>query len=268
MQTNSFYLYSNLINVYLNLSPEWQTERYRNVYNRTLKIYRGVDNRIDIQVRNSDQKAIDITGYTPVISIVNREESLILKKDATVVSLTTGRVYVDLLETELWNIEPGFYKYSVHLESRTADGDNYVVNERKPAFTDSQYGVFATLEVYGSIKGEPLPVKEYRNFLRTSPASVGETGDDFYTSTLIEAGYETTRSQGLHTFAIYLNNYTGNLKLEASLDDSADPTNWSELNSFDFSDQNLLYHNVEGKWKWFRFVHTPSAGTVDKIIYR
>ena len=268
MQPNSFYLYNNLITTYLNLSSDWQTERYRNVYNRNLKIYRGVDNRVDIQVRNSDQKAIAITGFTPVFSMVNSEENLILKKDAITVSEDTGRVYIVISEEDLWDIEPGFYRYSIHLESRTPDGDNYVVNERKPAFTDSQYGVFSTLEVYGSVSGEPLPIKEYTNFLRTSPASVGDSEDEFFTSTLIEADYETTRSQSTHTFALYLNGYTGNVKLEASLDDSADPSNWTELNSFDFTDQGLLYHNTIGKWKWFRFVHTPVSGTLDKIIYR
>jgi hypothetical protein len=42
------------------------------VYNRNLKIFRGVDNRIDIQVRNSDQKASNIAGSTLVFNLVNQ----------------------------------------------------------------------------------------------------------------------------------------------------------------------------------------------------
>ena len=56
MHLISVYLYQNKIDVFTNAATAWQTERYRRVYNRNIKIYRGVDNRIDIQVRNSDQK--------------------------------------------------------------------------------------------------------------------------------------------------------------------------------------------------------------------
>jgi hypothetical protein len=56
MQFNPVYLYPNKVDVFTTPSDIWSTERYRRVYNRNLKIFRGVDNRIDIQVRNSDKK--------------------------------------------------------------------------------------------------------------------------------------------------------------------------------------------------------------------
>ena len=62
MQFNPVYLYSNKLDVFTSPSDSWSIERYRRVYNRNLKIFRGVDNRIDIQVRNSDQKASNIIG--------------------------------------------------------------------------------------------------------------------------------------------------------------------------------------------------------------
>jgi hypothetical protein len=80
MQLNSTYLYPNVVDVFLNLSATWQAERYRNVYNRNVKIYRGGDNRIDIQMKNSDQKAIPITtGYIPVFVLVNAEQEQVFK---------------------------------------------------------------------------------------------------------------------------------------------------------------------------------------------
>ena len=73
MQLISVYLYPNKIDVFTNASAAWQTKRYRRVYNRNIKIYRGVDNRIDLQVRNSDEKAADTTGSTLVFNLVERE---------------------------------------------------------------------------------------------------------------------------------------------------------------------------------------------------
>ena len=43
------------------------------VYNRGLMAYRSVDNRIDLQVRNSDEKKYNITGSTVVFNIINKE---------------------------------------------------------------------------------------------------------------------------------------------------------------------------------------------------
>lgn len=259
MQLNSVYLYPNRINAYLNLSAAWQAERYRNVYNRTLKVYRGSDNRIDFQVKNSDQKNIAITGYQPVFVLTNQDNEQVFKKDATIQDVSAGKVYVNLQQSDLWEIDQGFYKYSLMLESRTANGNGYTVQERKPTYIDSQYGASAILEIYGDLSGEPAPTVEVTKFKSTVPSSVGDTGATFYTSSLIDAQYYTSKALGSHTFVFYMTSYSGEIRLEASLDDGATPSNWTEVNTFQVSDRsNPFYHNVIGKYKWFRIVHTPN----------
>lgn len=267
MQPNSVYLYPNSVDVYLNLSSDWINERYRKVYNKNLKVHRGGDNRIDLKLKNSDQKAISFTGYVPVFILTN-DNKQILKKDAITVDAATGKSYVLLTEQELWEIEPGYYDYSVVLESRSAEGDDYVVTERKITFIDNQYGSKSILEILSSVQGDVVDSLEISKFSVTKPSSVGEDESTFYTSSLINPNYETSYSSSSHTFVYYLNNYTGNLKLEGSLDDSSTPKNWSELVSFDFVDQNIYYHNIVGKYRWFRIIHTPVSGTLDKILYR
>jgi len=85
MQFNPSYLYANKVDVFSDLGS-WQTERYRKVYQRTLKIYRGVDNPIDFQVRNSDQKPQSIAGQTVVFNLFAYEsQELIMSRDCTVV---------------------------------------------------------------------------------------------------------------------------------------------------------------------------------------
>lgn len=119
MQLNSVYLYSNKIDVFTNTLASWPTERYRRVYNRNLKIYRGVDNKIDIQVRNSDEKAANITGSTLVFNLITRDtKDLILNKDCNTQSLLNGRVYITITKEELENLESGFYNFTVVQEIR------------------------------------------------------------------------------------------------------------------------------------------------------
>lgn len=264
MQLNPVYLYPNKVNVYLNLSSAWQTERYRNVYNRTLKLYRGGDNRVDFQVKNSDQKPIEITGYQPVFVLVNQLEEQILKKDATIQSAATGKIYVTLSESDLWSIDKGFYRYSLILEARTANDFGYSVTERKPTYIDSQYGISAPVEVFGDISGEPVPSVEVNIFKETRPSSVGEEEPTFFTSSIIDAEYHTRKASAVHTFAFYMTNYTGEILIEASLSEGGNPSTWTELNSFQVSERSEpFYHNVEGKYRWFRVKHLPNQ--IDSI---
>lgn len=62
MQKISSYLYPNRIkcNLDLALSPlEW-----RIVYQKNVKLYKGLDNAVELDVRNNSQQRIDITGLT------------------------------------------------------------------------------------------------------------------------------------------------------------------------------------------------------------
>ena len=95
MLFNPVYLYSNKLDVFTSPSDAWSTERYRKVYNRNLKIYRGVDNRIDIQVRNSDQRASNVVGSTLVFNLVSKDtKNLVLQKDCSGMDLATGKVTI------------------------------------------------------------------------------------------------------------------------------------------------------------------------------
>ena len=107
MQFNPVYLYSNKLDVFTEQLAAWTTERYRKVYNRNLKIYKSVDNRIDIQVRNSDQKTMNITGSTLVFNLVARDtQDLVFHKDFTNQDSLTGKVTITISEEELFDLDP------------------------------------------------------------------------------------------------------------------------------------------------------------------
>ncbi len=277
MQLNSVYLYPNKIDVFTNALASWQTERYRRVYNRNLKIYRSVDNRIDLQVRNSDQKAADITGSTLVFNMITREgKDLVLSKDCTTSSASSGKVYVNLTKEELLDLESGFYNYSVTQELRTAvdgtayvAGNNFKVTSRTPMFQDSQYGAIGTLEVSGDVLGETEESVEVTKFEYINPAATGSTDPKYYTSSLIDALGHTQTASSLHTFQIYSTNYTGTVKIQGSLSEGGTPHVWTDIGSpITLSGASQTYRNVTGKYNFFRIRHFPTSGTVDKVLYR
>jgi hypothetical protein len=270
MQLNSVYLYPNKIDVFTNALASWQIERYRRVYNRNLKLYRSVDNRIDLQVRNSDQKAADVTGSVLVFNIITREgKDLILSKDCVSISPSNGRFYVNFSKDELNNIESGFYSYSIVNEVRsTIDADEYQVTSKTVMYQDSQYGAISTLEISGDVLGETEPSIELNKFEYINPATTGYPDPKYYTSSIIDTVGITQVPQSLHTFQIYSTNYTGTVKIQGSLSEGGTPHVWTDIETLSLTNASQTYQSVTGKYNFFRIRHFPTTGTVDKVLYR
>jgi hypothetical protein len=262
MQFNPVYLYSNKVDVFTNLDS-WTTERYRKVYQRNFKIYRGIDNRIDLQVRNSDEKAKDITGYTLVFNLVERgSQKLVLTKDCSIVSAVNGKFFVTLTEVEMNDLTKGFYDFSVYTVSTSG--------ARHLLYTDSQFGATGSIEVFGDIAGEP---KESTVIDTFNPIPTYWPNDGTSRSELVYSSPEFSSSNTIHTFAVYNSTYLGTIEIQASLEISSAPSagQWVSLATIINPENPVQYINVEGKWNWFRIKHTPdeeNLGTVDKVLYR
>jgi hypothetical protein len=244
------------------------------VYNRNLKIYRGVDNRIDIQVRNSDQKASNIVGSTLVFTLVSRDtKDLVLKKDFAAMDLATGKVTVNLTEQEVLNIDNGYYQYSIIKEVRsTIDSTDYKVTSRIPLYVDSQYDTIGTIEVSGDVYGDVAPSLVIDTFNYTNPFTQGDATPKWYESAIIDATPKINTGDPTHTFQFYSTNYTGTATIQGSLDNQgATPreSKWVDISTVDLA--TTKYKNIVGKYNWFRIKHVPATlntGTVDKILYR
>lgn len=262
MQINSVYLYPIRLEVYTTTLASWTTERYRKVYNNKLKVYRSVDNRIDLQVRNSDQKALAYTGTTLVFNLVARDgKDLILSKDFNNVSDTSGTARLILSQRDLLDLEPGMYNYSISQETRTAiNNDEYTVTSRVPMYFDAQYGAIGTIEVSGDVLGVANDSLEIKEFSYANPETQGETTPRFYISSIIDAQHDLVIPQSLHTFQFYSTNYSGIVTIQGSIRDDAAPSVWTDLVSFTPT-SDVEYKNVEGKFNWFRIKHMPSSSS-------
>lgn len=140
MQLNPCYLYSNRTDIYTNLGS-WTKERVRKVYQRTMKIYKGVDNRLDFQVRNNDNKPKDITDLASVTFniIAVDTKGIQLQKTVTIETAADGKMYVLLTEADIQDLERGYYHFSMFYTD--SDGGRF------PLYGDSQYDALGQLHV-------------------------------------------------------------------------------------------------------------------------
>lgn len=250
MQFNPSYLYANKVDVFSDLGS-WQTERYRKVYQRTLKIYRGVDNPIDFQVRNSDQKPQSIVGQTVVFNLFAYEsQELIMSRDCTVVDAAKGKVSVTISEGEALTLTPGFYTFSLYTLANSI---------KKPLYGDSQFGALGRLELIGNVYGNVIPTDVIATF---------NTEDTYKVSSAIDAKPHLNNNSALHTFAFYGTAYSGSVVIQASMDENTTTGNWIDLATIPLTNSSIAYKNIEGVWSWFRIKHTQTAGTLDKVLYR
>lgn len=250
------------------MSDTWSAERYRRVYNRNLKIYRGVDNKIDLQVRNNDQKPTNITGYHYVVHVTTTSGNAVCTLECIVNNATAGKISFILSTQLLYNIESGFYYFSVVQETRDAINESeYIVTSSRPTYVDSQYGVIGTMEVLGDVHGTAKDSLVIDNFSYVNPATVGEQTPKYYISSNINAQPQISAPQSLHTFQFYFSDYVGTVQIQGSIEEQGGtPSKWVDLALVDPNIDTFV--NITGKWSWFRIKHYPISGKLDKVLYR
>lgn len=271
MQHASVYLYSNKIDVYINPINSSLMETFNKVYNRNLKIVRGIDNTIELRVKNSDQRPANISNdvYLVFNLVDSNTQQHVFYKDCVIKDNSTGIASVTLTEQELLNIDPGFYNFNIIQEHRVSveSGSNeYTVRKRMPTYTNSMFDMSGIIEVKGDINGSAQPSIVINTFSYTNPIYVGEENPPYYTSSIVNAN--TGLASQFHTFQFYFDNFEGSVIIQASIDEQgATPYRWFDVDSFASFSENS-YRNVVGKFNWFRIRYVPTEGKITKVLYR
>jgi len=134
------YLYSNTVQVQI-LDPSIFTPRNRVVYSRPIIVYQGIDNPLQIVIKNQDQKAVDLTGYSVQIDIQDPLNKLTAYTFAvTFTDITKGQGTVILDKDTVNSLDQRIYK----LTMRTINDDD---SSEKPLYIDDNFNVPLDLQV-------------------------------------------------------------------------------------------------------------------------
>ena len=121
------------------------TTRNRVVYSRPIKVYQGIDNPIQIVVKNQDQKPVNLTGYSLQIDIqdpLNQVTAYSFAANASGAysNLTIGTTTLLFSADVVNSLDQRFYKLTARL-IKTAD------SSQAPLYIDDNFGVPLDLEV-------------------------------------------------------------------------------------------------------------------------
>jgi hypothetical protein len=140
MITVKTYLYPNTAEVQV-FDPAIFTTRNRQVYSRPIKVYQGVDNPVQVIVRNQDQKNVNLTGYTVQASIQDPTNKTTIETYAvTFANIAVGQGTFTLDKGTINTLENRFYKLTFKT-IKTSD------NTEQPVYIDDNYGVPLDLEI-------------------------------------------------------------------------------------------------------------------------
>ena len=259
MQLTPRYLIPNT--TILVLSQSGFTVEYIPVYARTLKVFKGIDNVLQFQVKNADNRPTNIIGYTPRFVAFNDQQELILEIEGIPLedgsSAMRGMFTVTITENELLSVKQQNISYNVHMEGTG--------NTKILTYANSHFDATGIIYVSASAYPGPRPSTEVSNFAAMSQSL------DKWKSDSVYASPETNSNTALHTVAIYSNGYTGTVTVQGTLEGTiTNDTIWADLSVLTLSQETEpVAANVFGTVTYLRFVtDVDPADLISKIVIR
>jgi hypothetical protein len=259
MHKISSYLYPNRVELLANLAG-FSTE-YTNVYQRTVKIYNGIDNTMEFDIKNADQKRIDLSTLSTIeMNVMDAGGNELPNSPYAVTPLnqTTlkGLATVTIPQGDLSDLSDQFLKFSV---TAVKDGNDVIL------YGDSRFGATGTIELIGNA----MPTFRDNRIFKTFTAEIDLNGHPTYHSSAIPATFYEAVKTEVMSFDVDLVGFTGSVWLENTKQSTinAESFKGSEyLDSYTFTDFTGTWtsaNNVIGDIKYFRISYTtPRANGV------
>lgn len=277
MQNLPIYLYNYRLDVTLDLDPTVKGVN-QVMYQRDLKIQKGIKNKVRVQFKNSDQKSVRVyntqTFVFSMFDVVNQR--LLLNKELEILdegtTSTRGLAQLTLNESDTLDLDRTDYQYTV----RMIDVDGSFL----PAYANTYYGMAGTLhltnEVYPVLK-DSVEVSAFTITFNDDIQKYEHKSGNIY------ANPEYNGNSGLHTLALYLTGYKGTVYIEGTLDNTPDSSgNYSTIMTKIYdgtTDIDAVTFN--GIYTYIRLIHVPATapgesnndnpnffGSFDKALYR
>ena len=257
MQLTPRYLVDNKITILAN-DAGFITE-YRPVYQRHIKVYKGIDNVLQFKVLNHDQKPVLLTSYTPKLVVFDQNKAMVIEKDCTVTddgsTNTRGNCKVTITENELLNLDTQFLSYNIYLVDSNS--------EKTLTYTDTHFGSDGVIHLEDNAFPGPLASYAITTFTEDNTVWYSES---------ISAQPAINGNEALHTAVVYTDSYIGDVTVQGTLENQVTgSTNWSDVSTITFtgSETEPKPINFNGVFSHLRVSATADpADKITKVLVR
>jgi hypothetical protein len=257
MQLTPRYLVDNKITILAN--DAGLITEYRPVYQRHIKVYKGIDNVLQFKVLNHDQKPKEITAYTPKFVVFDQNKVMVIEKDCTVTddgsTNTRGNCRVTITENELLNLDTQFLSYNIYLVDSNS--------EKTLTYTDTHFGSDGVIHLEDNAFPGPLASYSLTTFTEDNTVWYSES---------ISAQPAINGNEALHTAVVYTDSYIGDVTVQGTLENQVTgSTNWSDVSTITFtgSETEPKPINFNGVFSHLRVSATADpADKISKVLVR
>lgn len=227
------------------------------VYAKPLTLHKGVDNKIQFQFLNQEQKPVDITGKEITCRLIdNAGNATLLSKTLDLDLPLTGIASLNLNAAEIENIDAqksyysleipvGSFDYPVFVDQNAgARGDMYIVNSVLPSFVPSANISIPTGQAFPNLHTE------------------NQSGNYTYYSSVIN-----TEDNPILTIQTHYTEYYGNVVIEGSTEVDS---NWYTIDTeTDLANiTETRGYTIKGFHPFVRMSFTSNSGAVTNILAR
>lgn len=235
--------------------------RYMPVYAKPLTLHKGVDNMIQFQFLNQEQKPVDITGKEISCRIINYDGSTVLLRKALtpqyalngIAALIVNAADIEDIDAQKAHysleIPVGDFDYPVFVDQNAgARGDMNIVNSVLPAFVPSSNITIPT--------GQPFPNVDSNNSIQNALPNA----NTYYSSVI------NTEDNPILTIQTSFHQYNGDVGIEGSTIVDGD---WYPITTAVYANNsNTQGYTVHGYHPYIRMVFTSNTGAVTNILAR
>jgi hypothetical protein len=230
----SSYLYPNRIELLADVAGF--TTEYTNVYQKTVKIYNGIDNTIQFDIKNADQKRIDLATLSNIeLNVMDAQGAGLPNSPYTVTPLNQatlkGIATVTIPQEDLVDLADQYLTFSV---TATKDGNDVIL------YGDSRFGATGTIQLIGNAMPTFRNDRVYKDFT----ADIDLAGHPTYRSSSIPATfYEAVKTETM-SFSIDIRGFTGSVWLEATEQSTINAEAWKDSTIID----SQTFTDFTGTW--------------------
>ena len=230
---------------------------YMPQYAKPLTLHKGVDNQIQFQFLNQEQKPVDITGKSITCRIINYTGGEVLLQKALTLQLpATGIAALIVGPADIEDIDPQKCYYSLEIPVGAFD---------YPVFVDQNAGARGDMNIVNSvlpsfIPSESVTIPTGQSFPNNNSNGNSDSNLTYYTSVI------TTNDNPIITLQAQYSDYYGNIAIEGSTIVDGD---WYPIFADTYTElTETKGYVVQGYHPYIRMQFESNAGAVTNILAR
>ena len=260
---NKLYLYNDTIDLVITTSAMYVDNLPMN--KRTLRAHKGLTNEIYINVRDRDRKPQNVFDQTLRLYVINPTTRKRILTRVLEHTDTVGIVKLVISEGDLVNVRPGLYHayISRSLEER----------QDMPIYSDHNNNIRFDLDITDQTGATPPDTQSDSTFLEVDNTALGASAN-ISVSNAFYGNLHRNFHNAQHTAAVYPEEFTGTVRIQASCLISVPPTEldepqWFDVKTLEFDNSSKIKAaTFICNCNWIRFVISAESGSVSQILLR